>query len=191
MADSWFTLEDGVPNGPFTEAELQARYMWDELDDDVELWKMAKDGSGQTTAPITAGAAPFLVKRPANWRLSDDARAMADLNRPPLGSRALVLFVTSGPMGVAAAAAFWKWFPQPERARTLFVGELAAFVGMWFVYFMSRHGDNGGFFHVATLRRLLRRLHSLLRVPGRRLVHLRGHVGRCGPVSGAAVAFFG
>jgi hypothetical protein len=155
MADSWFTLENGTPSGPYSEAELQVRYLWGELDDDVALWKMAKK-DGTPEPPITAGSAPFLSKPPATWLVNDDTRAAVELNRPSLYSRADLLLALSGSCALLAWFACKHWAPSLERARVLFVCELAAFAGLWIVYFMSRHGEGEGFFHVATLRRLLR-----------------------------------
>lgn len=158
MADSWFTLEDGIACGPHTEAELQTRYMWGELDDAVPLWKMEKDGAGRSAAPITVGTAAFLVKRPATWPAPDHKHASEheELNGAAHRSRAFVHLMTSGGFAAVAGTICAVGIRTMERAQVLFVCELAAFVGMWFAYFMSRHGNVGGFFEVPTLRRLLR-----------------------------------
>lgn len=137
-----------VIEGPFSEKELKGRYIGREIEGDTEVW------SASTGEWRRLSIQPFFCDMPQlpvsgiRWStedLFDSSRTRRELL---LGSFAMWLAL------MAVAIHLLDWQRRLDGAQLLFLVYLAGFIGMWFVYFMSRQGPR--LFRVLTLRGLLR-----------------------------------
>jgi len=145
----WYYRQDGSIDGPLSEKELKAKYVGGEIDDTTEVW----DATHRTWFPFQQ--IDLREQLPAE-AVKTAATVDSQHFKGRLWRRWLLLIIC----GLFAALTFaaLREFGIVQAlgwSRVLFVAYLGAFVGLWFVYFMSRMGPS--LFQVMTLRRLLRK----------------------------------
>ena len=145
----WYYRQDGSIDGPLSEKELKAKYVGGEIDDTTEMW----DATRRIWFPFQQ--IDLREQLPAE-AIKKAATVDAQHFKGSLWRRCLLFFMC----GLFAALAFvvlrkFGIASALGSSRALFVMYLGAFVGLWFVYFMSRMGPSP--FQVMTLRRLLRK----------------------------------
>ncbi len=137
-----------VIEGPFSEKELKGRYVGREIEADTEVWSAAAGEWRRLSVQPFFSELPQLPVSGIRWSTEDLFDSRRTRRELLLGSYALWLAL------VAAAIYLLDWQRTMDWAQLLFLVYLAGFIGMWFVYFMSRQGPQ--LFRVLTLRRLLR-----------------------------------